>query len=256
MARPISKNVSTILSIIVVVAAWAIVSSRKMVNPIIFPDPLEVLAASKIILTDRREFLSILASSSRVAKGVLISSLIGFPLGVLLSYYRVLFGYVDWLIELVRSIPPAVVLPVFFFASSQSGADNDGTRVRLVIFGCLPILLMQITDTARRIPSQRLEFAKLIGARPAFLLRRILMYELLPNFFIALRTIVSFAIVIVIVTEMIYPPTLGIGSRIIEWQLDSHVDYVYAYALIAGLLGIAANRCCLVLERKVVYWKS
>ena len=233
-----------------------IAARAELLNPVVCPTPAEVFHATVYIMRTPPEYQSILATAGRVGRGVFVSSLIGLPLGILLSFYRALFKYVDWAVELLRAIPPAVVLPIFFFASPQSGVDSEYRRIGLVVFGCLPILLMQITETARRIPNQRIEFAKLIGASSVFILRKVLVFEVLPNFFIAFRTILSFGIVIVIVTEMIYPPALGVGARIVEWQRDYGIDYVYAYALISGLLGILANQTAVALERRVIYWKT
>src|ERR1700687_4845744 len=163
-----SPRSSAILAIAAALVIWECCAANRLLNPVILPTPLEVIHALVVVVTTPREFNSVRATAVRAIEGVVLSLAIGLPTELLLSYYRKAFDFLDWGIELIRAIPPAVVLPLFFFASSQGGADNDSAPLRLVCFGCLPILLMQITETARKVPNERLEFTKLIGANSIF----------------------------------------------------------------------------------------
>ncbi len=255
-------NMPTLLSFLrgasfalVTVVIWEVAALKGWISSTVLPAPYEVAASTLTIFSTRREVFSLVRTLIRVIEGVAFSACIGLPLGLLFSYYRDGLQYIGWAVDLIRAIPPAILLPLLFFAS-QMGGDNDWARMRLVCFGCVPILFLQLTESTRRLPSQRMEYIRTLKASPLFEVRTVLVYDVLPNAFIGLRTILSFGMVIVVVTEILYAPTFGVGARINEWQQDYKPQFVYAYALILGVIGICLNQLVAFAERRIVHWQT
>jgi ABC-type nitrate/sulfonate/bicarbonate transport system permease component len=255
MIRSILEIWRPAVTVGIILLIWSSVCAFGIISPIVLPTPIEVLLDGAEVLSTWRDLESIWFTFWRVFEGTAILLLVGAPLGIVLSYYPSALRYVSGPIDFLRSIPPAIMVPLFFFASPDAGADNDFARVGLLCFGCFPILLMQVTETARNLPRERIEFARSINASAWFIVSKIVIYEILPNLFIAVRTALSFGIVVIIVTELIYPPLLGIGARVLDAQADYGVGYTYVYALLAGLVGMCLNRLCIALERRLLFWK-
>jgi ABC-type nitrate/sulfonate/bicarbonate transport system permease component len=57
------------------------------------------------------------------------------------------------------------------------------------------------------------------------------------------------------VTELIYPPLLGIGARVLDAQADYGVGFTYVYAIFAGLIGMSLNWICIAMEQRLLFWK-
>ena len=69
-----------------------------------------------------------------------------------------------------------------------------------------------------------------------------------------MRTALSLAVVVVLVTEMFAGTTFGIGHEIIEAELTYRMKEMYAWICIAGLLGYGLNKVSLLCERRIVHW--
>ena len=240
---------------LLVLWVWHELYHHSWITPVVLPAPFEVFYALRTIVSTQLEYRSVWFTMVRVMEGVFASMLVGLPMGIIFSYKRGLLDYAGWFFDLIRAVPPAILLPLAFFAS-QAGGDNDWARTQLVCFGCIPILFLQITDGWRGVLSQRMEYARSLGGPAYFNIFYVLIPEILPNIFTGVRNILSFGTVIVVVTEVLYPPKFGVGARINEWQQDYHPEYVYAYALIVGVAGILMNAIARAVERRVVYWQK
>ena len=134
---------------------------------------------------------------------------------------------------------------------NMDGTEELYWRIWLVVFGALPIMIMQIADAINGSSKNRMLIFQSINTSFYFKIRNILIYEILPSLFSATRTIISFAIIIVIVSEMVYAPATGIGEQILHFQTASELQYVYAYAIIIGLIGFLLNELFRYFEKKV-----
>ena len=86
--------------------------------------------------------------------------------------------------------------------------------------------------------------------------RYVLLLESLPQTFIGLRSGISIALVIVIVSEMFIGSQQGLGKRIIDAQQILNVRDMYASILITGSLGYLLNMLFLGLEKRLIHWSG
>src|SRR5208283_4407074 len=84
--------------------------------------------------------------------------------------------------------------------------------------------------------------AFLMDATPTEIFWKVILMDALPQVFVGMRTSLSLAVVVVIVTEMFIGTTWGIGHRIFEAQLTYRVPEMYSAIIIAGLLGYGLNK--------------
>jgi NitT/TauT family transport system permease protein len=248
-------------SLIVLVALlaswWALATSAWSQSPpqtLWLAKPLDVATELKIILRDKTHLSSISRTVIRVVKSSAVVLLIGVPLGLILGYLRALYGSMRWLIDFFRSIPPIVVLPMFFFVW---GPEGDAARVALAAFGCVPILVMHMAESVRAIPDELRLYVRQIGGSPFFVVRHVLFYEMLPHLFVGIQTIVSFSVIVIVVSEMVWGGGLGggIGDQIMFYKNEYNVPGVYAYAILLGALGYTFNVIVDGLRVRVISWR-
>lgn len=204
----------------------------------------------KIIIS---EYNHIGWSFFRVFLSAFIAIFSGTLIGILIGYFDKLYDSIKLPIDFWRSTPPIIVIPILY-RWDPSGSDEYYWRIMLVLFGCLPIMIMMIADAINSSSKKRLIIFQSLNTGFWFKIRNVVLYEILPNIFSGTRTIISFAVIIIIVSEMIYSPTEGIGTQIIRYQIAYEIQFVYGYAFLVGLIGIILNILIRYIENKVITW--
>lgn len=207
---------------------------------------------------------SVLESAKRIALSFLLVFVVGTPVGLLFGQAAQAFRVAQGPLELWRAVPPIAVLPVCFFIfdpvgdSSLFGLVNpdDKARILSVLFGCVPILVIQIADTVRSIPEERRAFATQNQASLYFRVRWLLLFELIQSIFISLRTVLAFTVIIIVAGEMAWSPQFGIGAKLINARFaEDPLPASYAFSIIAGMIAYTGNITLHALERAFVTWK-
>ncbi len=199
----------------------------------------------------KSNYYDIVATFILIVKSSIITIVSGTILGFLIGFNTRLYVSSNWFLDFWRSIPPIVMLYILVNFQDEQG---DEWRVWLVIFGALPIIILQIADAIRSISSKRFEAIESAKPSKYFLFKNIVFFEVLPLFFSTVRTIISFSIIIIIVSEMIIGPEYGIGESITSYQSNYKIAYVYAYAILLGTIGMMLNYFLRILENKFVNW--
>lgn len=207
---------------------------------------------------------SVIGSVKRIICSFALVFLIGLPIGLLFGQASTAFRIAHGPLELWRAIPPIATLPICFFIFDQVGesslfglvSPDDKARILSVLFGCVPILVIQVADTVRSIPEERRAFAEQAQATFYFRLRWLLIYELLPTIFVSLRTVLSFSVIIIVAGEMAWAPQYGIGARLMSARFaEDPLPASYAFAIIAGAIAYFGSVILHWSERKIVTWK-
>lgn len=233
-------------------AAWAAVAWTGWVNPMFLATPGEAWRAGESMAAEGRLSADFAATLKRVGMGVGLACALGLPLGFLLGYYRRAYGVLEGAFDFLRSIPPIVVYPLAILMLDV----HDASRVAVVVFGCVTVLVMQVAAGVAMVPPARLESVRLMGASSWALMRHVILPETLPHVFVALRTVCSLGLIIVVVTEMLAGAPEGLGARVVNAQMSYRTDELYAEIVLIGMLGFGVNHVLAGLERRVVHWKA
>jgi NitT/TauT family transport system permease protein len=230
---------------------WAITAPQNLW----IAHPREV--AIRLLNFTKDDWASLGATVYRTSWGFLIVVVAGIPLGLGCGYLSRLYQFLEGPIDFWRSIPPLAVLPIFFFVyKNQLPQQQDSkARISLIVFGCLPIVIMQVADAFRNIPIERRDYAAQIGATLWFRQRWLYVYELMPTIFASLRTVVSFSIIIAVASEMAWGAEKGLGNRISEMRTSYDIPGSYVFALLSGVIGYGANILLRWLERYFIHWQ-
>jgi ABC-type nitrate/sulfonate/bicarbonate transport system permease component len=170
---------------------------------------------------------------------------IGIPLGLSPLLRRAMSPIVEFL----RAIPPPALLP---FAIVVLGVGNSG-KVFLIAFVCLwPVLLNTIDGVMGIDPTLR-ETARSYGVSGRDRLLRIVLPAASPQIFAGMRTSLSLALILMVISEMV-ASTNGIGFFVLQSQRSFAIPEMWAGILLLGLLGYTLNLIFLLAERRVLAW--
>jgi sulfonate transport system permease protein len=237
---------------VIVLFLWYVLYWTAMVNPLFLPPPHTVLLTLIDLLKAPEVWKDIGSSLWRIIVGFLIASLLGIPVGLLMGYYKKVNLAFELVIDFFRSLPALAVFPLlmFFFGI------GDIAKIATAVFSCSLIVVVNSIYGVTSSKKTRQIVALLMEANRREIFGKVILMDALPQIFVGMRTSLSLAVVVIIVTEMFIGTNWGIGHRIFEEQLTYRVPEMYASIIIAGLIGYILNKGFVALERRVVHWSG
>ena len=223
-----------------------------MVDPLILPSPQAVFSGA-VLLFEKENLLGyIWATSYRVGISLLISLLIGLPLGLLLGYHTRLYRSIEGIFHALRSIPTTALFPLLLIVVGV----GEQSIIFVATYPGLLIILINAASGAIFADPRRLRQAEILGMSAWQIISRVLFYESLPLVVSALRTVVSYALVVVIAIEMfIGVGKDGLGRLIFDLQSNYRVPEAYAVIIVTAGIGIFLNLVVSAIEGYLLRWQ-
>ena len=233
---------------------WQWVAMMGWVDPLVLPAPLDVWrkwVAYLLPLTPYAEYtgsgwlrwalsgelpMDIYASMVRVAVGFAIGAGLALPLGLAMGASRVVYAWMNPLVQILRPIPPIAYIPL---AILWFGLGNP-PAVFLIALGAFFPVLMNTIAGVRHVDGIYLRAARNLGAGGVTLFLRVILPAAVPYILSGVRIGIGTAFIVVIVSEMIAVNN-GLGFRILEAREYFWSDKIIAGMITIGLLGLAID---------------
>ena len=185
------------------------------------------------------------ATAARAGVGLAAGVAAGLVIGVLAAVLARRAPVIEGLLDLARSVPPVVLLPICLLAFGY----NEIARVATVAAGCVWTVALAVTTAAASPRSARREMLDVAGATPSRALAWTQPWESLGVLVVGLRASASTAVVVAVVTEMVAGAERGLGARVISAQIAGDTAGLTLDVLAAGALGYGINLGLRGLER-------
>ncbi|PCI25441.1 hypothetical protein COB57_01840 [Candidatus Peregrinibacteria bacterium] len=247
-----NKQLKTLVGILIFIALWQGFVFMDIFNPIYFASPFEVYTEGMNMFQHQSVYLDTYYTLWRVLMSVVLAIVIGTPIGVILGYFSKAYQTLSGVIDFIRSIPPVVIYPLLLIGLGI----GDESRIATALFGSIVVLVLIIAEGISNQDNTRRQFFYSRGARHRDIIKEIIWYEALPHTFVAIRTITSLSVIIIIVTEMLVSTKYGLGTRVQNVQITSNIPDLFVTIIIIGLMGIALNKITVSLEKYIVFWKE
>jgi ABC-type nitrate/sulfonate/bicarbonate transport system permease component len=232
---------------VVCVALWWAISAGS--TNFFFP-PLEtILKTFRRVWVFDRVGTDALPSVLRLAVGYALAAVVGVGLGVLLAQHRVARAMADPLTHFLRSVPAPVMIPPALVLLGL----GSGMKVAVIAFGAVWPILLNTIDGVRAQDPTTLEMARAYGIGGAERLRRIVVPAASPQIFAGLRTSLSIALILMVISEMV-ASTNGIGNFVLQSHRTFAIPDMWSGILLLGLLGIALSVAFAFVERRALRW--
>jgi ABC-type nitrate/sulfonate/bicarbonate transport system permease component len=244
---PAQRNALGIGAVLVLLGAWELVARAKHS---VYVPPVSTIAATFVHEWFSPQFRDqALPSLYRMLVGYVLASALGVTVGVLIGAYRSLFRLLDPFLQFLRAIPPSAIIPVGILLIGI----GDAMKIVVICFGALWPILVNAADGARNVPRERLDTARIFGVAGADQLLTVTFPSALPGIFAGLRTGLSIAFIMIVVSEMI-GSTNGLGYYILQSQRTFAIPEMYGGIVLLAILGYALNAGFLAVEHKVLAW--
>ncbi|HVV11541.1 ABC transporter permease [Amycolatopsis sp.] len=237
------------LVFIAFLVVWQLVT--KAADDPYFPPPTDILSAAKdaffgnTALTD-----DILPSLGRIFAGWGISVVVGVPLGLALGRSPVVTDYVSPMFFFARSIPAALLVPVFLVAFGI----GPKMEIITILWGTIWPILLNTIDGARSVDDVKTETVRAFRISRADWIFGVVLPTALPKVFAGMRLGLSLAIILMVVSELMGGSTSGIGYQMILTQSNFVLSQMWAWIVLVSLLGYLANLLLSVAEKRALAW--
>ena len=230
-------------------AIWEFVAQAGWVNPLVIPPFSKILSSFISLVASGQIPWQILASLKRSALGYLLAAAVFIPLGILMGLFDAFHRALEVIIEMLRPIPPPVVIPVamLFFGL------EDEMKIFVIFFSCAWPILLNTLDGVRAIDGVLLNTAKTFGLSPRRIIWQVILPASSPQIMTGLRVSLPIMLILVVISEMV-GSTDGIGYFILDAQRRFRVTQMYAGMLALAILGYALNQLFNLLQRLLLPW--
>jgi ABC-type nitrate/sulfonate/bicarbonate transport system permease component len=210
---------------------------------------------SAILVTFAHEWFSptfgeqAVPSLYRMIVGYTIACIFGITVGVVIGSFRRMYQLLDPVLQFWRAIPATAIIPVGILLIGI----GDEMKMVVIAFGsCWPILINS-ADGARLVPTERLDTARIFGLNSFETLLRVIVPSAAPMIAAGMRTGLSIAFIMIVVSEMI-GSTDGLGYYILQAQRTFAIPEMYGGIFLLAILGYLLNTLFVWGEHKVLAW--
>lgn len=240
-----------IIGPIILLIIWWFISLLGIVSPLLLPSPLKVGSAFiKLTFVTGELWKDCYSTVWRMLIGLSISIIFGIPLGILVGAIPRFARSIEFLIDFFRSIPAIALFPLFLLVLGV----GDASKLAIVIYGCTLILIINSAYGVSHAPRIRRRVGKAFRLKRHQVLVKIIFPDALPQIVVGLRTALSLALVLVVVSEMFFGTSRGLGYRIYEYHLVFSTPEMYTAIIWTGILGYIFNKLFVFFERRVIHW--
>jgi ABC-type nitrate/sulfonate/bicarbonate transport system permease component len=171
---------------------------------------------------------------------------LGIPLGLSRRAHVLAMPHIEWW----RAMPPPALLPISIVLLHSIGNTQ---KVAFIAFFCLFPILLNTIDGVRGIEPTLIDTARSYRVPWHERIRRLVLPAALPQIAAGMRTSLSLAVIIMVLSEY-FSSTSGVGYVLLISKNTFQLAPMWAAILLIGLLGYLLNVLFLLAERRVLAW--
>jgi NitT/TauT family transport system permease protein len=216
---------------------WQGASALELWNEMLFPSPLQVLAAVMAAFGDGSMPAAIVASLKRLSVGYGVSVAVGIPLGLVMGRVRLVDETLGTVALGLQALPSICWLPlaILWFGLSEAA------MFFVIFMGSVMALALAVRDGVRNVPPPLLHAARVLGADGNAFYLHVLLPASLPSVLTGARLGWSFAWRSLMAAELLYG-TVGLGSTLSVGRELHDMALVIATMLVIVAIGLTMDR--------------
>lgn len=224
-------NLKGIIFLLVLLVVWEVVGRTEIIDPPEFLPPFSEVLVTFYALTMALELpYHALLTVARGLAGMFLAAVLAIPIGLWMGASRTTNELLTPVVELLRPIPPAAVIPV----SILFLGIGDTMKLAVIAFGSVWPILVNTTAGVQNLDKTLVDTGRMLHLGPRRFLWEIVFKGASPYIATGMRISLAISLILAIVTEMIAGSN-GLGFFIMLSERSFQIKEMYA-----GLLGIAA----------------
>ncbi|MEM1367909.1 MAG: ABC transporter permease [Cyanobacteria bacterium P01_H01_bin.15] len=234
-----------VLSVVLPLLLWTIISHLPGVNSSFLPTPEAVLGAMQHL--GEQGFLSqdIAASCFRVFAGFLLSVIVSIPLGVSMGTFASIRALFEPISALLRYMPAPAFIPLLII---YLGLDEE-PKIALIFIGTVFFNTLMLMDAVKFVPKDLIETTYTLGGSRSQVVTSVILPYIVPSIIDTFRINIATSWNLVVVAELL-AAEVGLGKRILLAQSFLNTDEIFACLIVLGVIGFLID----LTFRQVLRW--
>ncbi|WFR98070.1 ABC transporter permease subunit [Rhizobium tumorigenes] len=245
----------SIITGILLLAAWWGVAKSGLVAHLFLPTPEEVVKQAVAVYNDGYAGASlwehVSASLFRILSAAFIACLFGVPVGLAMGLNRWAKGVLDTPIEFYWPLPPLAYLPLMIIWLGI----GETSKITLLVLAMFAPICLSAQAGVRSLPIERVNAALSLGASRWNLFFDIVLPSALPEILTGIRIALGVGWGTLVAAELI-AATRGIGFMIMSASQFLATDVVFVGIGIIAACAFAFTLMMSALEAWLVPWKG
>lgn len=239
------------LTVLVVLLFWQLVTAGGVVSTLQFPTMTNSVGALWADLASGKVWPAVGATLLGWLIGMVITIVLGLVVGTALAFNEFARRSAAPVIEIFKAIPAIAVLPLVILVLGSTLP----MKVFLIVFAAFWPFVIQVIYGVQSMDQVVLDTSKALGVRGVRRFFAVTVPSASPYLVTGMRIASAQALILSVVAEIVGGAE-GIGRNILlaENAGTSSFPTMYAYILVAGLLGILLTGAFFLLERRLMHW--
>lgn len=245
MVNNIIRN-KTLYGLLMVLVMWYILNFT--INSRVVPSPHET-GKEFIVALQGELLLHVLTSTMRIIIAIVVSLVIGVPLGLWIGRNNAADSVISPIIYILYPLPKIAFLPIFMILFGI----GDLSKILLIISIIIFQILIAARDGVKEIPKELFFSVSTMGVSKVGMYRHLILPAVLPKLLTGLRISVGISISALFFSEN-FATRYGIGYYIMNgWTMVDYED-MFVGILALSFLGMLLFKGLDSLEKKICPW--
>lgn len=227
----------SVLSFLLLLLLWSIITGGGLVKPIFLPPPQAVLKRLIGVAQSGQLWSDISISLWRISFAFVLSAVMAIPGGIMMGMYERLNTAVEPVIDFIRYMPVVAFVPlsILWFGT------NEIQKYAIIWMGTFFQQILMVQDCVKRVPRDLIDVGRTLEMSRPKIMRRIVLPAAAPGIWDALRITMGWAWSWLVLAELV-AATNGLGYRITIAQRYLQTDLIIGYVLVLGFLGLITDQ--------------
>jgi sulfonate transport system permease protein len=244
-----------LISPVVVLVAWQLVSAFGLVSTSTLPAPSQVWSTTVSLVTQNSAAYgtlqgALVVSLQRVAIGFAIGASIGLLLALVAGLSRLGENAVDPLMQMLRTLPLFGLIPVFIV---WFGIDDTPKIILISIGSAIPLYLNAFAGI-RNVDPKLHELSRVLHLSRRELITKIVLPGAMPQILVGVRQSLGVAWLALVVAEQINT-SAGLGFMMSQATQFLRLDVIIVALLVYCILGLLTDWLVRIAERRALSWR-
>lgn len=245
----------SMMTAIVLIALWFLITSMGWVKPIFLPSPFAVYGKFIEAWTEGVANSTLLqhtgASLGRVMGAFALALVTAVPVGIMMGVNRIARGLFDPVIEFYRPLPPLAYLPlvIIWFGIGEF------PKVFLIYLAIFAPMAIAARSGVKSVSIEQIHAAYAMGASSRQIISHVILKAALPEIFTGMRIGIGVGWTTLVAAEMV-AASRGLGFMVLNAAQYLASDTVIMGIIVIGFFALAFDLLLRHLEKVLIPWKG
>ncbi|MDR1136268.1 MAG: ABC transporter permease [Clostridiales Family XIII bacterium] len=235
--------------IAVLLVLWLIVPN--FVHSMFLPPLGTVLKAGGGLAASGELWMHVCTSLKIAFAGLMISTVIAIPLGIILGWFKTVEDYIDPVFQVVRNTSILAMLPVFLLVLGI----GDASKYAIITWATLPPTLINTIQGVKNADPVLIRSAKSMSIGNIGLFAKVIIPSAMPFILAGFRLSAGISLIVLVGAEML-GARYGLGFMIFNYMHAYMIPNMYVGILSLAIIGMIVNSLLVMLENYLTRWRE